>query len=49
MPSNSKKTIEFLTENDLSSAIKSKNLSGCYCIFGEEQYLIKRHINEMLQ
>lgn len=49
MPSNSKKTIEFLTENDLSSAIKGKNLSGCYCIFGEEQYLIKRHINEMLQ
>lgn len=49
MPSNNKKQPEILTENDLVSAIKGKNLSGCYCIFGDEQYLIKRHINEMLR
>lgn len=49
MSQGTKKSVEYKTENDLKAEIKSKNLSGCYVLFGDEQYMIKRHISEMLK
>ncbi len=34
----------FATETEIREHIKSKNFSPCYVIFGEEHYVIKRHL-----
>lgn len=38
----------FLPEAELRTQIKSKQFAPCYVLFGEENYLIKRHLNSIL-
>ncbi len=42
------KNQEFLTEYDLKSQIKSKKYVPCYCLFGDEHYMIKRHVKSII-
>lgn len=39
---------EFLLENELKMQLKSNNLLPCYLLFGEEQYLIRNYVKNII-
>lgn len=44
----SKGSVEYLTENELKTCIKSGQFAPCYLIFGEEHYLIRNYVEKII-
>ncbi len=44
----SKNNADFVAESDLKAQIKSKKFSNVYCLFGDEHYMIKRYVKNII-
>ena len=43
-----KKGPGYLTENEIKAQIKEKNFATCYCLFGDEHFLIKSYLDKII-